>query len=412
MTSCFLPANILLPNKNIDMKKWAVIACDQYTSQPEYWEEVKEFVGASESTLNLIYPEAFLEENNSKTDSICKCMKDYLRKGIINEDILNCFILVERQVNQGIRIGLIGVIDLEQYDYNIGSEKLIRATEGTVLSRIPPRVAIRSNAVLECPHVMVLIDDPKKKLIEPVVAQKAHLRKLYDFDLMFGGGNIKGSAIEGEMAISLISTISKMQKESNNFFLAVGDGNHSLATAKTCWDKIKSNLTKEEMSNHPARFSMVEVINLHDPSLLFEPIHRIIYNCESDSFLEAFNKFILNNGLTTTPGDQVAFIDSSGTIGAFSINGLGNLLPIDIIQRFLDLFATENEAQIDYIHGDTHVMNLVKNKKAVGILLNSIDKHSLFPAIEAGGVLPRKTFSIGEADEKKFYVECRKITIE
>ena len=166
------------------------------------------------------------------------------------------------------------------------------------------------------------------------------------------------------------------------------------------------------MSNHPARFSMVEVINLHDPSLLFEPIHRIIYNCESDSFLEAFNKFILNNGLTTTPGDQVAFIDSSGTIGAFSINGLGNLLPIDIIQRFLDLFATENEAQIDYIHGDTHVMNLVKNKKAVGILLNSIDKHSLFPAIEAGGVLPRKTFSIGEADEKKFYVECRKITIE
>lgn len=412
MKPCFMPADILLPNEKIEMEKWAVIACDQYTSQPEYWEKVKEFVGSSKSTLNLVFPEVYLGEEDGRIDSICTAMKDYLKDGIVGQAVSNGFILVKRQVGHGTRTGLIGVIDLEQYDFNPGSEKLIRATEGTVLSRIPPRVKIRTNAVLECPHVMLLIDDPDKKLIEPLAAQSGQLRKLYDFDLMLGGGRVKGYSVEGKMAESLTKLISQMQAESNNFFLAAGDGNHSLATAKTCWENIKANLSEKERVSHPARFSMVEVINLHDDSLNFEPIHRVVDNCDCDAIMTSFSEFLKENGLTADLGDEITLVDSNGKRRVFSIGGLEGRLPIDIIQRFLDTFTINSESELDYIHGENHVIDLLKKKKSVGILLKAIGKSSLFPGIAAGGVLPRKTFSIGEADEKRFYTECRKITAE
>ncbi len=412
MKPCFMPADILLPNEKIKMEKWAVIACDQYTSQPEYWEKVKEFVGSSQSTLNLVFPEVYLEEEDGRIESICWFMKEYLKNETIVKAVSNGFILVERQVGHGTRTGLIGVIDLEQYDFNPGSEKLIRATEGTVLSRIPPRVRIRTNAVLECPHVMLLVDDPDRQLIEPLAAQREQLRKLYDFDLMLGGGSVKGYAIEGLRAESLIMLISQMQAGSNNFFLAAGDGNHSLATAKTCWENIKASLSEEEKACHPARFSMVEVINLHDASLNFEPIHRVIDNCDCDVIMTSFSEFLEENGLTAGWGDEITLVDSNGGKIAFSIGGLEGRLPIDIVQRFLDAFTINSESQLDYIHGEKHVIDLLKKKKSVGILLKSIDKSSLFPGIAAGGVLPRKTFSIGEADEKRFYTECRKIAAE
>lgn len=409
MNPCFMPADILLPNEKIEMGKWAVIACDQYTSQPEYWERVREIVGSSESALNIVFPEVYLAKEDGRIENICASMKEYLKNGTVTKAVTNGFILVEREVGHGTRTGLIGVIDLEEYEFTPGSEKLIRATEGTVLSRIPPRVRIRENAVLECPHVMLLVDDPARKLIEPLAAEKENLRKLYDFDLMLGGGNVKGYAIEGERAESLTKLISRMQAESGNFFLAAGDGNHSLATAKTCWENIKVNLTEEEKANHPARFSMVEVINLHDDSLNFEPIHRVVDNCDCDAIMTPFSEFLKENGLTADWGDEITLVDSNGERKAFSIGGLEGRLPIDIVQRFLDAFTVNSESQLDYIHGENHVIDLLKKKKSVGILLKSIDKSSLFPGIATGGVLPRKTFSIGEADEKRFYIECRHI---
>lgn len=409
MHPCFLPADILLPNRKVDMKKWAVIACDQYTSQPEYWDKVADFVGPSDSSLHIIFPEAFLNEEGVRIESICETMKSYLENGVVSREITNGFILVERQVEQGVRTGLIGVIDLEQYDFSAGSEKPIRSTEGTVLSRIPPRVRIRTNAVLECPHVMLLIDDPEKKLIEPLAAAKARYRELYDFDLMLGGGNIKGFAVEGETAEAVMNKIYEMQREKGSFFLAAGDGNHSLATAKTCWENLKKGLSDEEAAVHPARFSMVEVINLHESSLVFEPIHRVIYNCSGAEIAGAFKKFLIENGFTCKEGDQVRFISSGGG-EQVSIDGLEGRLPVDVLQRFLDEYAAQHpDCGLDYIHGENHVMELVQKNHGVGILLQPIDKFSLFPAIAAGGALPRKTFSIGEADEKRFYIECRKI---
>ena len=411
MKPCFMPADILLPNEKIEMGKWAVIACDQYTSQPEYWERVREIVGPSESALNLVFPEVYLGKEDGRIENICASMKEYLKNGTVTKAVTNGFILVEREVGHGTRTGLIGVIDLEEYDYDPGSKKLIRATEGTVLSRIPPRVRIRENAVLECPHVMLLIDDPERQLIEPLAAEKEVLRKLYDFDLMLGGGNVKGYAIEGERAESLTTLIAQMQAESDNFFLAAGDGNHSLATAKTCWEKIKASLSEEEKAAHPARFSMVEVINLHDDSLNFEPIHRVVEDFDRETILKHFNKYIEDNGLFGREGDEIIFVDAGENKVGFALDGLNGRLPVDVLQRFLDELTKNDPEKLDYIHDENHVMDLVKKKKATGILLKSIDKSSLFPGIAAGGVLPRKTFSIGHADEKRFYVESRTITV-
>lgn len=411
MKPCFMSADILLPNEKTEMEKWAVIACDQYTSQPEYWDKAKETVGASASALNIVFPEVYLGKEDGRIESICRTMKDYLNDGTLTKAVSDGFILVEREVGHGTRTGLIGVIDLEEYDFDPGFKKLIRATEGTVLSRIPPRVRIRENAVLECPHVMLLVDDPGRKLIEPLAAEKENLRKLYDFDLMLGGGNVKGYAVEGEKALSLTGLISRMQAESGSFFLAAGDGNHSLATAKTCWENIKVNLTEDEKASHPARFSMVEVINLHDDSLNFEPIHRVVDDHDCGAVTEAFYRYIKDNGMTVEEGDEVTFVGASGERTSLSIGGLGGRLPVDVVQRFLDELTKNNPEQVDYIHGDNHVIDLVEKKKAAGILLKSIDKSSLFPGIAAGGVLPRKTFSIGHADEKRFYIECRKITV-
>ncbi len=412
MKPCFMPADIMLPNEKTEMEKWAVIACDQYTSQPEYWDKAKETVGTSASALNIVFPEVYLGKEDGRIESICRTMQDYLNDGTLTKAVSNGFILVERQVGHGTRTGLIGVIDLEEYDFDPGSKKLIRATEGTVLSRIPPRVRIRENAVLECPHVMLLVDDPGRKLIEPLTAEKESFRILYDFDLMLGGGNVKGYAVEGEKALSLSGLISTMQTESGNFFLAAGDGNHSLATAKTCWENIKVNLTEDEKASHPARFSMVEVINLHDDSLNFEPIHRVVDDYDSDTIIKYFNKYIENNGLTGREGDEITFVDAGENKVGFSLDGLNGRLPVDVVQRFLDELTKNDPETLDYIHGEDHVKDLVKKKKATGILLKSIDKSSLFPGIAAGGVLPRKTFSIGHADEKRFYVECRRISEE
>ena len=410
-TSCFLPADILLPC-GADWEKWAVIACDQYTSQPEYWEKAAALAGSGLSALNLVYPEVYLGEGGARTERICAAMRDYLDRGVLLEAVRGGYILVERETEHGTRLGLIGVIDLEAYDFTPGARARIRATEGTVLSRIPPRVRIRENAALECPHVMLLLDDAKSELIEPIAARSAELRKLYDFDLMLDGGHVRGYAVEGEMAAEVSRMIRAMEAERGDFFLAAGDGNHSLATAKTCWENIKAKLSADEAKRHPARYTLVEVVNLHDESLVFEPIHRIVCGAELNSLTAEFRSYLELEGMAAASSGDVVFFDARGGREALSICGLNGRLPVDVLQRFLDGFIARNPAfSIDYIHGAESVAELVRDRGAVGILLNSIDKHALFPAIAAGGALPRKTFSIGEADEKRFYIECRRIEV-
>jgi len=405
----FNPTDIFLPKSDIDLSKWSVIACDQYTSQPDYWLEVEKTVGKSDSALNLVLPEVWLDEAEECTKKINETMQRYLADGTLQKTVENGFIYVERTIGTGVRQGLLGAVDLEQYDYNAESKSKIRATEGTVLSRIPPRVKIREKAVLEVPHVLLLINDIEKSIIEPLTEEKSKMRKLYDFDLMQGGGHIEGYAVEGKAAEKLREKIAQAEANSGEIFLAAGDGNHSLATAKSCWEKIKETLTEEEIKTHPARYSLVELVNLHSPAMQFEPIHRALFGIKED-IVEAFERYLELNGMSLMEGNEITFIFANGGEEEFAIDGRGKLLPLAVLQKWLDKYVAKNKyLSLDYIHGRENLDKIVNEKNAVGILLKPIDKNTLFPAIKAGGVLPRKTFSIGEADEKRFYLESRKI---
>lgn len=409
MSSCFKSANIFLPEKNINMNTWSVVACDQYTSEEEYWQEVENLVKDKPSTLNIIYPEVYLGKDDERIQKIQKEMVSYIDNDILVETIKNGFVLVERKLDVGTRLGLVGVIDLEAYDFTPGTNAPIRATEGTIQSRIPPRLRIREGALLECPHVMVLVDDPKFQLIEPLYEHKNQFVCLYDTPLMMNGGHLKGYAITDEFAEAVNQKLALMEEDSHGFFLAVGDGNHSLATAKACWQQTKEKLSDEEKQNHPARFAMVELVNLHSPALIFEPIHRVLFNVDFNDLLNKFKEQLNKDSIAYTSGDDIVFIDSQNDIHMKLLNEDGRL-PVDILQKFLDQYLeTHQKSEIDYVHGQDAVEKLSKQKNNCGILLGAIDKNTLFPAIAAGGVLPRKTFSMGEAYEKRYYVECRKI---
>lgn len=495
MSNCFSPANILLPNDGIDMKKWSVIACDQFTSQADYWDAVEKYVGDAPSTLNVVFPEIYLgtienQENDcnssgdgvknyketgrktkyaSMTDDerikyINTTMDTYLTDGTLKQAVADGYVLVERTTESGVRLGIVGLIDLDDYDFDPKKKTLIRATEGTVISRIPPRVKIRENAAIELPHVMLLVDDPidrqkidgcqcdtqedavniaavKHGIIEYVYAIRDTLCKLYDTDLMQGGGHIRGYAVEGEAAKQVTEAFAAKQESSGGFLFAVGDGNHSLATAKTCWENIKKSgkFTEEQLKTHPARHALVEICNLHSEALEFKPIHRLLTNVDVKDMLSFFEAEITKQGLESTEGDEIVFeyVESGSCDSAKPANGnevvsenndgrctapiknsginitnRGDRLPVEILQGILDKYLeTHGNVEIDYIHGDEALHGLVKETKGCGIFLQSIDKSTLFPAINAGGVLPRKTFSIGEANEKRYYMECHKISM-
>lgn len=409
MKACFQSTDILLPKKDINMNLWSVVACDQYTSERDYWEEVEKLVDGQPSTLKIIYPEVYLGKDDDRIQRIQKEMLSYVEHNILEEDIQDGFVLVERQLDAGIRLGLVGIIDLEAYDFTPGTSAPIRATEGTIQSRIPPRLRIREGALLECPHVMVLIDDPKKQLIEPLYERKEQLECLYDTPLMMNGGHLKGYAITSQLAKEINAKLYDMEKESNGFFLAVGDGNHSLATAKACWLQTKEKLTLEEQENHPARYAMVELVNLHNPALIFEPIHRVLFQVDFNELLSAFQQHLANEHIIYTDGEDIVLIDKTHEIH-MKLCHEDDRLPVDILQKFLDHYLESHpESEIDYVHGHEAVEKLSQQENNCGILLGAIDKNTLFPAIAAGGVLPRKTFSMGEAYEKRYYVECRKI---
>lgn len=393
-------ADILLPVTE-NLTKWSVVACDQYTSQPEYWQSVAEIAGDCPSTLNLVYPEVFLSEGDARIEKINAKMKEYCEKGLFRE-YKDCFIYVERTLSGGrVRKGIVGAIDLEAYDFHKGAKSAIRATEGTVMERIPPRVKIRENAPLELPHVMLLVDDKEKTLIEPVKKGE----KVYDFELMKEGGHLTGWLIEGEAADELLRKTDEFAKEANDgLVFAVGDGNHSLATAKTCWDNIKDSLSESDRETHPARYCLVEIENIHDDVLEFEPIHRAVFGIEDKKAFEEKLMRDLECETEDNGGQHIVFV-SDGVKKDLYIKKTSSPLEVGTLQKYLDTLSCE----VDYIHGEDVVEALSKKDGTVGILLPKPEKNSLFETVIKDGALPRKTFSMGEANEKRYYMEAKKI---
>ncbi len=412
----FKKADILIPN-NVDFKKWSVVACDQYTSEPEYWEEVGELAKNSPSTLNIVFPEVYLSEGEDRIKVINETMQKYIDDGIFKE-LKNSLIYVERTIGNGkIRHGIVGMIDLEEYDFSKGSGSYIRATEGTVLERIPPRVKIRENAKLELPHVMILIDDRTKTIVEGMSGKKESFEKLYDFDLMMNGGRIKGYRISDDEADSVISSLDILEKEyslkygddsDSKLIFAVGDGNHSLATAKTCWENLKKTLSAEEQKNHPARFALCEIVNLHDDSLEFEPIHRVLFDVDEEKFFASLEEYY-DVSYSDNGGQKFVAVSENGEKEVY-VKNPSSSLSVGTLQNFIDDYIKNNGGEVDYIHGDDVTRRLGTMKGNMGFLLPVMEKNELFKTVIADGALPRKTFSMGEAHEKRFYLEAKKIT--
>ena len=397
----FYPADILIPD-GVDMRKWSVVACDQYTSQPEYWEDVRRLVGDAPSSLKLMLPEAELEHADPST--VRKTMCHYLKNNTFRT-LSNSFVYLQRtQSNGKVRQGLIGALDLECYDYHKGSVSLCRATEGTVEERLPPRIRVRQGATLEMPHIMILIDDPQFTVIEPL--QNKTLQKIYDFDLMKDSGHLTGYSISQEQATAVYSALSTLKgTNSSSLLYAVGDGNHSLATAKACFEQLKAELGDKAL-NHPARYCLVELVNIHSPALEFEPIHRVVFDTDLEKLMNALKKAGLSAG---DAGQQRIEIVQNGIHFTCSFLKPTAALPVGTLQNALDQYLAENEGKIDYIHGTEVVDRLTKQEGAIGFILPGMKKSELFPTVITDGALPRKTFSMGHAQDKRFYLECRRI---
>lgn len=415
----FRPADILIP-QNVNFTKWSVVACDQYTSEPEYWQEVKEIVGNSPSTLNIIFPEVYLEDgdSNERIKNINMTMKSYVESDLFRE-YKNSFIYVKRtQPNGKTRHGIVGMLDLEEYDFTKGSQSKVRATEGTIIERIPPRQRIRINAHLEVPHILILIDDRGKKVVEPLESQIDGFEKVYDFDLMKNSGHITGYEVNETAKRDIITAVEKLGdktdfenkygvKDKGVLMFAAGDGNHSLATAKTCWEEIKKELSEEEVENHPARYALVELMNIHDPALEFEPIQRVIFDTDPKKLLDALVKHY--NASYEDNGGQRIDYTYQGNEGSVYITETNSNLPIGTLQAFLDEYLKINDGRIDYIHGNDVVRTLSEKENTIGFMVDAMEKNDLFTTVIKDGSLPRKTFSMGEAADKRFYLECKRI---
>lgn len=416
----FYPADILLP-KDVDMTKWAVVACDQFTSQPEYWRAVEDTVGNAPSTLRLILPEAKLNDPDVEQSiaDINSTMEQYLESGVF-QTLSDSLLYMERTQSDGkIRHGLIGMIDLEQYDFTPGSGALIRATEGTVLSRIPPRVRVREHAPIELPHVMLLIDDPDRTVIAPLTAASGEMEKVYDFELQQGGGHLRGWKLTDiqmdgvAAALEGLCTDAEMQKKyglsgAAPLLFAVGDGNHSLATAKQCYENLKKVTPESQWGTLPARYALVEVVNNHDHALQFEPIHRVLFGVQPDQVLEAFKSFYPEAYEGRGEGHVIAYTCAEHT-GFLTVPNPKVQLAVGTLQTFLDAYVQEYGGEVDYIHGDDVTDELGAKAGNIGFKLPAMGKEQLFKTVMTDGVLPRKTFSMGHAQDKRYYVEARRI---
>ena len=432
---------VLLPRTGVDLSKWAVIACDQFTSEPEYWQQVASLVGDAPSTYHLILPEVYLDTpgETERVGSIRRAMQDYLERDLFVEH--DGLILVERQVGGKRRHGIMLALDLEEYDYRRGSTSLIRATEGTILERIPPRVRIRSGAPLELPHILVLIDDPDRTVIEPLVAACGDYPVLYDFDLMLGSGHLTGYSVQDSAAAQALAALGRLaepeafarryglEPDSPVMLFAMGDGNHSLATAKAIWEQIKPQAGMD----HPARYAMVEVENIHDEGLEFEPILRVVFDVTADAYralndsypgrcrsVSCRNTDEMADLVDRSEGPEhrncagtsqaIGIVTAQGANVIFVSNPPSNL-PVGTLQSFLDAWGMEGGfSKIDYVHGAEVAARLGSQPGNAGFYLPAISKSDLFKTVILDGALPRKTFSMGEAREKRFYMEARRIT--
>ncbi len=424
---------VLLPKHGVDLHKWAVIACDQFTSEPEYWADVAAIVGEDPSTYHITLPEVYLDspEEGARVRSIRDTMHDYLARGLFEE--FSGIVLVERTAGGKTRHGLMLALDLEQYDYSKGSTSLIRATEGTILERIPPRVRIRSGAPLELPHILVLIDDPDGSVIEPLVARRNNLPQLYNFELMLGSGHLTGYAVdETQMQASTMAALERLgdpevfsekyglRQETSPLVFAMGDGNHSLATAKAIWEDIKGKVGMD----HPARYALVEIENIHDAGLEFEPIHRVLFDVRRELVADIRDFYpdrchlvpcatsqtmidVVNR--EARPEHTFGVVSPSGCHVAYVADPPSNL-PVGTLQTFLDAWGKMGGfGKIDYVHGVDVTVRLGAQPGNLGFYLPAIDKSSFFKTVIVDGALPRKTFSMGEAKEKRFYMEARRI---
>lgn len=415
-------ADILLPDEEkSEYSKFAVIACDQYTSEPEYWMNVKDEVGDYPSTLNIVLPEVYLSNNtDEKIKEIQSVMQDYLKQIFIEHK--NTMMYVERHLpsNGKIRRGVVAMVDLEAYDYNKGSLSAIRATEGTVLERIPPRVKIRTGASVESPHVMLFCDDEKRTLIEPLAQKTESFEKAYDFELMLGGGHISGWFLNDEekaridSEICALADIEKFNAKYNTsetapLVFAVGDGNHSLATAKACYDNLV-NEQGDSARNSLARYALVEIVNIHDDSIEFEPIYRLITGCDPAAVLKELSEYCKTTDEKPACDSYKYDFYYGNTHGQIYISDPKTSLPVGEIQNFLFEFSKNHpECEIDYIHGIDNLKNLAQKPQSIGFIFDGMRKDELFLSVIKDGALPRKTFSMGHADDKRFYLECRKI---
>ena len=416
------PAHICLPDFNkVDGTKWATVACDQFTSQPEYWDAAYELVGDAPSTLALMLPEAFLEHGDQepKIQKINQNMRDYLKDVLISHN--GSMIYLERVQSDGrVRRGIIGKIDLELYDYHAGAETLIRATEKTVIERIPPRVNIRRGAVVEMPHIMMLIDDPERKIIEVTAQNKEKYPIAYDFDLMAGGGHVTGRFIDADEIerinneLDVLATPEKMKEkygmDAAPLLFAIGDGNHSLAGAKALYEEIKAEIGIDAAREHPARYALCEMVNLHDDALEFEPIYRVLFGVDVKDFLEGFNVYA--NTVRFDYGKEPQKVEYlfGDTHGEIYVNLPESRLAVGSTQRFIDSYMQSHpEVSCDYIHGLDIVKQLAQKENSIALYFDGMAKNELFATVIQDGALPRKTFSMGHAEDKRYYVECRKI---
>lgn len=421
-TSAIKPAKFLLPEEKINMKKWAVVACDQFTSDYDYWENVRRFVGNAPSTLNMILPEIYLNEPDcAERIALAKeTMEQYVSEGVL-EETPEGFMLIERQIGGAVRKGVLAAIDLEEYSFKEEEKPAVRATEKTILERIPPRVAIREDALLELPHVLILIDDPEDNVIGSLLRKKAELTAMYDFDLMENGGHITGYFTDDErIKKNVLDAVNKLNVKDNMRF-CVGDGNHSLATAKTVWENAKAEMTEEEKEVSPLRYALAEIVNLRDDGLTMMPIHRALMNVSPASCIQRVCDILNEKGLGAKlmytrhsknlkpdGGEYTIYVKTKQTMGKIEITKPAHLLAAGDVEPALMQYLEENpSAQIEYLHGDSQFNSFADMYDTVCFYMPPINKEDFFDTVIKCGVLPKKTFSLGEANEKRYYIEGR-----
>ena len=417
MKKCYFAADILLPDlEKYSPEKWSVVACDQFTSEPEYWQDAETIVGDAPSTLELILPEVYLDEAERRIPAINARMEKYAKDILV--EYPDSMIYVERTQSDGtVRKGIVMAIDLECYDYRKGADSLIRATEATVIERIPPRVAIRRGASLELPHVMLLIDDPQRTVIE--VLGKGCGEVVYDFELMLGGGHITGRLIDKKYvseisrALDALVSADAMKEKYGDATLsplmfAVGDGNHSLASAKATYEEVKQKIGAEAAVDHPARYALVEVVNIHDEALKFEPIYRIMTDVDPEAVIYELTEYVKKlSGAAESQKIDYIYVETKGSI---VVESPEQQLTVGTLQRFIDDYiAAHPEAKVDYIHGEDSIKTLSQKERSIGFTFGGMEKSQLFKTVIFDGALPRKTFSMGHAQDKRYYLECRKI---